>query len=58
MRRLCGVSWLAIGYTHSLPAAFSLGVVQFLLLDIAKAVVAAMLLPQAWRLLGSTPSAR
>jgi biotin transport system substrate-specific component len=48
-----GVSWLAIAYTHSLQSAVSLGLVQFLLLDIAKAVVAAMLLPQAWRLLGS-----
>ena len=53
-----GVSWLAIAYTHSLQTAVSLGVVQFLLLDVAKTVVAAMLLPQAWRLLGSAPPAR
>lgn len=48
-----GVSWLTIAYTHSLQAALTLGLVQFLVLDLAKAVVAAMLLPRAWRLVGT-----
>jgi len=47
-----GVSWLAVAYTHSLTAALTMGLAQFVLLDVAKAVVAAMLLPQAWRLVG------
>ena len=47
-----GVSWLAVAFTHSLDAAVTLGVVQFVALDTAKAVVAAMILPSAWRLIG------
>ena len=47
-----GVSWLAVAYTHSLTAALTMGLAQFVLLDVAKALVAAMLLPRAWRLVG------
>ncbi len=49
---LGGVCWLAAAYTHSLPAAFFTGSAPFLLPDAGKAVAAAMILPQAWRLLG------
>jgi len=49
---LGGVSWLTLAYTHSLQAALTLGLAQFVVLDVAKAVVAAMLLPRAWRLVG------
>jgi biotin transport system substrate-specific component len=47
-----GVGWLSVAFTHSLTAAVAAGSVQFLLVDIAKAAVAAMILPQAWRLVG------
>jgi biotin transport system substrate-specific component len=50
-----GVSWLAIAFTHSLPAAIAAGSVQFLAADIMKAAVAALVLPQAWRLAGRPP---
>jgi biotin transport system substrate-specific component len=46
-----GVSWLTVAFTGSITAAITLGLVQFILLDIAKAIAAALLLPAAWRLL-------
>ncbi|MEO7190541.1 MAG: biotin transporter BioY [Vicinamibacterales bacterium] len=52
-----GVSWLALGFTHSIGQALTLGLVQFVALDVAKAAVAAMLLPQAWRLVGRADAA-
>ena len=49
---LGGVSWLAAAFTQSLPAAIAAGSLQFLVADILKAAVAAVILPQAWRLAG------
>jgi biotin transport system substrate-specific component len=51
---LGGVAWLALAFTHSLTAAAALGSLQFLLADTAKAIAAAMLLPQAWRVIDRT----
>ena len=53
---LGGVSWLAVAFTQSLPAAIAVGSLQFLVADAMKAAVAAVILPQAWRLAGR-PSA-
>jgi biotin transport system substrate-specific component len=49
-----GVSWLAIIYTGSFAAAFAQGAAPFLLADLVKAAAAAMILPQAWRIIGRT----
>lgn len=49
---LGGVSWLAIAYTHSVALAITAGVAQFVLLDVAKIALGALVLPYAWRLLG------
>jgi biotin transport system substrate-specific component len=49
---LGGVSWLAVAFTHSLPAAIAAGSLQFVAADVMKAAVAALILPQAWRLAG------
>lgn len=48
-----GVSWLAISVTHSLPAAIATGFAPFIVMDVAKAAAAALILPGAWKLLGS-----
>lgn len=48
-----GLTWMLV-YTGSFQAAFVQGILPFVLADIAKAVMAAMLLPTAWRFL-STP---
>lgn len=50
-----GLTWM-LAYTRSLEAAFAQGILPFVIADIAKAVMAAALLPQAWRLL-SAPKA-
>lgn len=50
-----GLIWM-LAYTRSFEAAFAQGILPFVIADIAKAVMAATLLPQAWRLL-STPKA-
>jgi biotin transport system substrate-specific component len=50
---LGGVSWLAVGILHSWPAAIAGGLVPFAALDVAKAVVAAAMLPAIWRGLGA-----
>ena len=47
-----GVSWLAVAYTHSLPAAVSAGVTAFIVADVAKVIVAALALPAAWHFAG------
>jgi len=47
-----GVSWLAVAYTHSVSQAVTLGLAQFVVLDVLKIVAAAMVLPRAWRVLG------
>jgi biotin transport system substrate-specific component len=47
-----GVSWLAIAVAPSFAAALATGLYPFVLADIAKAAIAAALLPGAWRLIG------
>jgi len=49
---LGGVSWLAATYLPSPGAAVAAGLAPFLVLDVLKVAAAAMILPQAWRLLG------
>ncbi|NQW05239.1 MAG: biotin transporter BioY [Acidobacteria bacterium] len=50
-----GVTWM-MTFTRSFEAAVLQGVAPFVVADVAKAIIAAMLLPQAWRLL-RTPKA-
>jgi biotin transport system substrate-specific component len=52
---LGGVAWLSISVTHSLWAAMLQGFMPFILADVFKVLVAAAILPQAWRLIGPTP---
>lgn len=47
-----GLAWMIV-YTGSFQAAVLQGIAPFVLADIAKAVMAALLLPQAWRFLSS-----
>jgi len=47
-----GLTWM-VAYTGSFQAAFTQGVLPFVLADVVKAVMAALLLPQAWRFLSS-----
>jgi biotin transport system substrate-specific component len=47
-----GVSWLSIAFTHSLPAAAAQGLVPFIPIDLVKVGIAALILPQAWRVVG------
>jgi biotin transport system substrate-specific component len=47
-----GVSWLAAAFVHSLTTAMATGLAPFVILDVLKLTAAAMILPQAWRLLG------
>lgn len=47
-----GVLWYTFTVTHSLGVTFATSVVPFAALDIAKMLIAAAVLPQAWRLLG------
>lgn len=49
---LGGVSWLTVAYTHSVPAAITMGLAQFVVFDTLKIAAAALVLPQAWRFLG------
>ena len=46
---LGGVSWLMMGFQQSFAVAWAGGVAPFLLADGMKVVVAAMLLPAAWK---------
>lgn len=48
---LIGASWLAVSLNLSPATAFRLGVLPFLVGDALKAVVAAIALPGAWKLL-------
>jgi biotin transport system substrate-specific component len=50
-----GLTWM-LAYTGSFQAAVLQGIAPFVVADIAKAVMAAMLLPQAWRFLSSDKS--
>jgi biotin transport system substrate-specific component len=45
-----GVSWLAVGFSHTLTAAFAGGLLPFIALDTIKVAVAAAVLPAAWRI--------
>jgi len=45
-----GVSWLSV-FLNSLPTAIGSGFTPFVVMDLAKAAIAALILPQAWRLL-------
>lgn len=47
-----GVSWLAAAFAPSATAAVAAGIAPFLVLDVLKVTAAAMILPQAWRLIG------
>lgn len=47
-----GVSWLAVSLGVDLPAAIGMGVTPFLMGDALKIMIAAGLLPAAWRLAG------
>jgi biotin transport system substrate-specific component len=47
-----GVSWLTAMFTHSVGGAVTLGLRWFVALDVLKVLGAAMILPQAWRLIG------
>lgn len=49
---LCGVSWLAISVTHSLPAAIGAGFVTFVAFDVIKVLAAAAILPRLWKAMG------
>jgi biotin transport system substrate-specific component len=46
-----GVSWLTMAFQQPLGVALGTGVAPFLLADVLKIVAAAILLPQAWKLL-------
>jgi biotin transport system substrate-specific component len=48
-----GVTWLAFGAHAGLPQAISTGLVPFIPADIIKVLLAATLLPTAWRFLGA-----
>jgi biotin transport system substrate-specific component len=47
-----GVSWLSIGFTHSFTIAAAQGFVPFIAIDLVKVSLAALILPQTWRLVG------
>jgi biotin transport system substrate-specific component len=47
-----GVSWLSISVTHSIPVAIQTGFLPFVAADIFKVLLAAAILPQAWKMLG------
>jgi len=47
-----GVSWMVIGLQVALPIAFVDGFARFVLADLVKAGMAALILPQAWKLVG------
>ncbi len=49
-----GVSWLAVAYTHSIGAAITAGLVQFVALDVLKVLGAALILPRIWQVVGRT----
>jgi biotin transport system substrate-specific component len=52
-----GVPWLAVDLHVSLAKAITLGMTPYLIFDLAKAVIAGVLLPTTWRLVDRTTSA-
>ena len=55
---LVGVPWLAVTTGMSLGDAIATGFVPFILIDIVKLVVAAVVFPAAWWVVGRRPSER
>jgi biotin transport system substrate-specific component len=53
-----GVSWLTVAFTHNLSTALTLGLAQFVVLDVLKVVAAGFVLPQVWRVIGRAGSMR
>ena len=49
-----GVPWLAIDLHVSLAKAVTLGMMPYLIFDLAKAILAGTLLPATWRLVDRT----
>jgi biotin transport system substrate-specific component len=47
-----GVSWLSLAFVNSLSGAVTAGLAPFVVLDVLKLIAAAMILPQAWRVIG------
>ena len=47
-----GVSWLALEFTKSFTSAVAQGLLPFVVVDLAKVAVAALILPQTWRVVG------
>jgi biotin transport system substrate-specific component len=47
-----GVAWLAVSVTRSVSLAMVLGLRWFIVLDVLKLLVGAMVLPQVWRVIG------
>ena len=52
-----GVPWLAVDLHMSLAKAISVGMTPYLIFDVAKAVLAGVALPAAWRLVDRTSRA-
>jgi biotin transport system substrate-specific component len=50
----CGVTWLAFGAHVGLAGAIRTGLIPFIPADIVKVLLAATVLPAAWRFLGSS----
>lgn len=50
---LCGVPWLMAFIGVDLPTGLALGMLPFLVGDLIKIVVVALILPSAWKLVGS-----
>jgi len=51
-----GVAGLALLVTHTLSGALTQGLKWFIALDVLKVLVAALILPSAWRLVGASAS--
>ena len=47
-----GVSWLSLEFTHSFATAAAQGLVPFIAIDLVKVSIAALILPQTWRVVG------
>ncbi len=55
---LCGVAWLAVSLDVGISKALSLGFVPFVAGDAIKAALVALVLPGAWKLVGSQRGGR
>jgi biotin transport system substrate-specific component len=53
-----GVAWFMVATGRDLAGALTLGVVPFLLADAIKVVLAAVLFPAAWWVVGRRPGER